>query len=127
MHREEAFFLIQHLFEYQPTYASLNDATVEVQEAQEDDSLGAAAEFGLNVMESKLQDDELDGRWSGFVDSTKTATVKDYHKVDTDITKKALQTANEIREITTFTLQEMERQDGNFPIFFCFCRLQSVF
>eukprot|EP01095_Lingulamoeba_sp_RSL-Kostka_P012982 TRINITY_DN5255_c0_g2_i2.p1 TRINITY_DN5255_c0_g2~~TRINITY_DN5255_c0_g2_i2.p1 ORF type:complete len:519 (-),score=177.15 TRINITY_DN5255_c0_g2_i2:184-1740(-) len=119
LHREEAFFLIQYLLQYQPTYASITDAQVDVSdnnnnENEVDKELDYTfKELGLEGLdiEEEKEEEEDNGRWSTFIDTVGNATVDDYEKVDLDTTKKAVQIAKDIREVNAYTIENLEKQD----------------
>jgi len=111
LHRDEAFNLLNHLINYQPTYVYLNEEQL-VNHIKK--------EMAVKGNEKKAKDinpkdfiakDEFQGRWGDFANEIKKpVTAADYEQVDLKTGDQALKTAMEIREMGAETLTRLKEQ-----------------
>ena len=111
LHRDEAFNLINHLLNYQPTYVYLNEEEL-VNHIRKELSVDGKSDVNPKNFIAKQSDEPLDGRWGEFAKEVKQARVEDYEKIDLKTGDEALHIAEKIKEIGADTLSRMQEQAG---------------
>lgn len=119
-HRDEMFNLVNHLWQYQPTYVHLTEQQLldfmtqglgDSKRAKERDAARKKEKKEkLDAKQFKYDDDEFKGRWGEFAEDLRQHTAEDYEEVDTRVGQDALRTALEIRQIGAGTLARLEEQ-----------------